>query len=54
MNFERSIAISDTMRGMCSHLPVRQLHKGASFPTLCPAGKQREISDARRHWELQI
>ena len=32
---------------MSCYLPVRQLFKGATFPTICPAGRQREILDAR-------
>ena len=51
MNFERSIAISDTMKGMSCFLPERQLYKGASFPTLCPTGRQRDVLDARRRWK---
>ena len=53
MHFERNIAISDSMRGMSCYLPVRQLYKGATFPTLCPAGSQREILDERRHWKRE-
>ena len=53
MNFERSIAISDSMRGMSCYLPVRQQYKGANFPTLSPAGRQREILDARKHWKRE-
>ena len=33
------------MRDMSCYLPVRQLYKGATFPTF-PAGRQREILDA--------
>ena len=53
MNFERSIAFSDSMRGMSCYLPVRQLYKRAAFPDTLSCRKQREILGARRHWNRE-